>query len=85
MPLNIKNPEVELLAEEVSKLTKESKTQAIKRALEDRKASLLSKGLQLDKEARVMHFLENRLWKNINLKKLKLLTKEEENKLLGYL
>lgn len=84
MALNIKNKEVELLAEEVSKLTKESKTQAIKKALEERKANLLKKGLLLDRKQRIENFLENRLWKNIDFKKVKTLTKKQEEELLGY-
>ena len=84
MALNIKNKEVELLAEEVSKLTKESKTQAIKKALEERKANLLKKGLLLGREERIKNFLENRLWKNIDFKKVKPLTKKQEEELLGF-
>ena len=40
MALNIKNQEVERLAAEVSELTGESKTQAIRKALEERKSRL---------------------------------------------
>ena len=38
MALNIKNPEVERLATEVAQLARETKTEAIRRALEERKA-----------------------------------------------
>jgi antitoxin VapB len=38
MALNIKNPEVERLATEVALLARETKTEAIRRALEERKA-----------------------------------------------
>ena len=40
MALNIKNPEVERLATEVANLARETKTEAIRRALEERKARL---------------------------------------------
>jgi len=40
MALNIKNPEVERLATEVAQLARETKTEAIRRALEERKARL---------------------------------------------
>ncbi|MGD0436304.1 MAG: type II toxin-antitoxin system VapB family antitoxin, partial [Bryobacteraceae bacterium] len=40
MALNIKNIEVERLADEVARLTKETKTEAIRRALVERKARL---------------------------------------------
>ena len=40
MPLNIKNDEVERLAAEVARLTGESKTEAIRRALDERRRRL---------------------------------------------
>ena len=40
MALNIKNAEVERLVEEISRLTGESKTEAVRRALEERKGRL---------------------------------------------
>ena len=40
MALNIKNREVERLATEVAELARETKTEAIRRALEERKARL---------------------------------------------
>ena len=44
MALNIKNPEVVRLAGEVPKLAKETKTEAIRRALEERKERLRLRG-----------------------------------------
>ena len=38
--MNIKNPDVEMLAEAVSAMTGETKTQAIRKALEERKERL---------------------------------------------
>ena len=40
MPLNIKNPEVERLIDEISGLTGETKTDAVRKALEERRARL---------------------------------------------
>ncbi|MFP3883597.1 MAG: type II toxin-antitoxin system VapB family antitoxin [Actinomycetota bacterium] len=40
MPLNIRNPEAERLATEVAELTGETKTEAVRKALEDRLAQL---------------------------------------------
>jgi antitoxin VapB len=40
MPLNIRNPETERLAEEVARLAGETKTEAVTRALRDRLARL---------------------------------------------
>jgi antitoxin VapB len=39
MALNIKNPQVEQLAAEVARLAHETKTEAIRRALEERNSS----------------------------------------------
>ncbi len=43
MALNIKNARVERLATEVAQMARETKTEAIRRALEDRKARLAFK------------------------------------------
>jgi antitoxin VapB len=59
--LNIKNPKVEKLAAEVAKLTGETKTEAIRRALQDRKERLISETArdQMDSWRR---FLETEVW-----------------------
>src|ERR1700686_119913 len=44
MALNIKNPQVEKLAAEVARLAQETKTEAIRRALLERKARLQVRG-----------------------------------------
>ena len=49
MALTIKNPEVERLAAEVARLTGETKTQAIRVALEERRSRL---GSGVDRDAR---------------------------------
>jgi antitoxin VapB len=56
MGLNIKNPEVERLAAEVARLAKESKTEAIRQALADRKQRLLASGKRADKQERLLAF-----------------------------
>jgi antitoxin VapB len=62
MALNIKNPEVERLADEVSKLANESKTEAIRRALEERKARLaVMYGRPRTKEG-LIAFFERTIW-----------------------
>lgn len=53
MALNIKNVEVERLAEEVSKLAHESKTEAIRVALQDRAARLKKNRGRLSREQRI--------------------------------
>src|SRR6266446_5355278 len=55
MALNLKNAEVERLAAEVARLTGESKTEAIRRALDERRRRL--KGID-QRRARVVRLLE---------------------------
>ena len=87
MALNIKNLEVERLAAEISSETWETKTQAIKRALEDRRNRLAGdrrKG-NGDRGERLMRFLELEVWPRIPRKELgRRLTKREHDKILGY-
>ncbi len=60
MGLNIKNLEVERLASEVAALTGESKTEAIRRALLDRKESL-QKTVRLRTEG-IQEWLKQSIW-----------------------
>jgi antitoxin VapB len=85
MALNIKNPEVERLAGEVAQMAKESKTEAIRRALEQRLARLAAgRGRKRSKE-RMIEYLERVVWPNIPKEVLgKRLTKREREKILGY-
>ena len=84
MPLNIKNAEVERLAAEVSRLTGESKTEAIRRALDERRRRLKHKSTDRRRE-RVLDFLERTVWptlpKNARGRRL---TRAEEDEILGY-
>jgi antitoxin VapB len=84
MPLNIKNTEAERLAAEVSRLTGESKTEAIRRALEERRRRLTS-GSTDGRRARVVHFLEKQVWSVIpNAELGRRLSRTEEDAILGY-
>ena len=63
--LTIKNAEVERLATEVARLAGESKTQAIRVALEERRARLSS---GIDPEARkaaLLEFMEREIWSHV--------------------
>ena len=62
MPLNIKNPVVERLADEVAQLTGESKTEAIRKALEERRARLNFRLSGDKREERLRRFLEHEIW-----------------------
>ena len=52
MALNIKDPETERLASEVASMTGESKTRAIRKALEERKERLALPGREPDDRPR---------------------------------
>lgn len=85
MALNIKNSEVERLAAEVAQLANETKTEAIRRALEDRKARLESRETLEEKRKRIMHYMETEVWPNIPPEfRGKTTTKEEREEILGY-
>jgi antitoxin VapB len=84
MPLNIKNPVVEKLAADVARLTGESKTEAIGRALEERKRRLTGAPRQGRRE-RVLRFLEKNVWAGLPKRQLgRRLARAEEDDILGY-
>jgi antitoxin VapB len=62
MALNIKNTQVESLANEVSELTGESKTEAIRRALEERKQRLSFQVVHENRADELRSFLEREVW-----------------------
>jgi len=84
MPLNIKNAAVERLAGDVARLTGESKTEAIRRALDERRRRL--KGLSAERRrARVLRFLEKKVWPTLPAgERGRRLTRAEEDDILGY-
>jgi antitoxin VapB len=83
MALNLKNAEVERLAAEVARLTGESKTEAIRRALEERKRRLRSASND-DRRARLLRFLEKKVWPGLPAGELgRRLTRAEEEGILG--
>lgn len=63
--LTIKNPEVERLAAEVARLTGESKTQAIRVALEERRGRLAAGVDRSAKLAEVTRWLEEEVWPHV--------------------
>lgn len=85
MALNIKNPRVERLAAEVAKLARESKTDAIGRALEERKARLATSVLHRNRQAEFLAFLRREIWPKVPRKhRGRRLTRKEEDAILGY-
>ena len=84
MALNIKNDAVERLAADVARLTGESKTEAIRRALEERRGRLKSASIQT-RLARVVRFLEKKVWPTVPKTQVgRRLTRAEEDEILGY-
>jgi len=62
MALNIKSEQVERLAAEVAQLAGETKTEAIRRALEERKQRLSFHVVNLDRRAELLRFLQEEVW-----------------------
>ena len=62
MALTIKNADVERLAAEVAGITGESKTQAIRVALEERRRRLTSGVDPQARKAELMRFMEEEIW-----------------------
>ena len=85
MALNIKNAEVESLATDVARMAKESKTEAIRKALQERKLRLSVRSTPGARAEQLIKFFETVIWpqtpKNILGKRI---TKREREELLGY-
>lgn len=85
MALNIKDPETERLANEVASMTGESKTRAIRTALEERKERLAFQVHRREKGAELRRFLEDEVWpqlpKSVRGRRL---SRKEEDAILGY-
>ena len=85
MALNIKNSEVERLAAQVSKVTGETKTEAIRKALIDRKGRLSVSAVQGDRRASLIRFLERDVWPLVPRRLLgRRLSRKEHDQILGY-
>jgi antitoxin VapB len=85
MALNIKNPEVERLAAEVASLAKETKTEAIRRALLERKARLSIRRVSLPRKDRLEALLRKRIWPELpeGVRGTRV-SKKERERILGY-
>jgi antitoxin VapB len=83
--LNIKNAEVQRLAAEASRLAGETKTESIRRALEERLARLRLRVVRRDREAEVLRYLEREVWPSVPKRVLgRRLARREEDRILGY-
>ena len=85
MGVNLKNQEVERLAVEVAAMAGETKTEAIRRALEEMKQRLSFQVTNRDRKARLQSVLETEIWPMIPEKLLgKRLTRTDHDRILGY-
>ncbi len=85
MALNIKNPDVEQLAAEVAAMTGETKTEAIRNALKERRERLSYRMVRRDRKTDLLRFLETEIWSAIPKSVLgKKLSRAAEDRILGY-
>lgn len=85
MALNLKNPEVEQLAAEVAELASESKTEAIRKALLERRSRLLESAGGKAKGKNLRELLERNVWPFVPAEhRGKPVSREEEDEILGY-
>jgi antitoxin VapB len=84
MALNIKDPETERLAAEVAALAGESKTRAVKVALQERRARLAVRGGASDRRGDFVRFLETEVWPQVPRTRLgRRTSKRERERILG--
>lgn len=85
MALNIKDPETERLAAEVAAMTGESKTRAVKVALQERRQRLALRVIKRDRRGDLVRFLEQEVWPLVPRGVLgKRTTRKERESVLGY-
>jgi antitoxin VapB len=85
MALNIKNVEVERLAGEVANLAHETKTEAIRRALVERRARLQARAGRPGGRTSLREYMEQNVWPMIPPAELgRVMSREEEDQILGY-
>jgi antitoxin VapB len=65
MALNLKNLDVERLVDEITGITGESKTEAVRRALEERRARLRFRVAERRRVERIQRFLSNEVWPRV--------------------
>jgi antitoxin VapB len=84
MALNIKNDEVEQLVNEVARLAGETKTEAVRQAMLERRRRLIYRSGR-NRRDRVMTLLELDVWPAVPAGELgRRLTEDEEAEILGF-
>jgi antitoxin VapB len=85
MALNIKDPETERLAAEVAAMTGESKTRAVKVALQERRQRLAVRVVRRDRVQELRRFLQQEVWPLVPRRVLgRRVTRREREAILGY-
>ncbi|NNF27875.1 MAG: type II toxin-antitoxin system VapB family antitoxin [Gemmatimonadetes bacterium] len=85
MGLNIKNDEVERLVEEVAGMTGESKTEAVRMALLERRRRLRLDRVEGLRTDRLEDFLAHEIWPRVPADQLgRIPSKAEREEILGY-
>jgi antitoxin VapB len=85
MALNIKDPTVERLATEAARMTGESKTGAIRTALQERVEKLSRRQAVGTRKGRLLRFLEEEAWPAVPKGVLgRRVSKREREAILGY-
>jgi antitoxin VapB len=85
MALNISSGEGECLAAEIARLTGESQTEIIRRALVERRQRLACRVSPADRKARAMRFLAEEVWPRVPADQLgRRRSRDEEAEILGY-
>ncbi len=85
MAMNIKDPQTEALAAEVAAMANETKTQAVRVALQERKERLQARQRQRRRAERIDRFLEEEAWPQIpDSVRGKPISKAEREAILGY-
>lgn len=85
MPLNIKNDEVERLVDELAAHMGETKTEAVRRALEERLHRARAHAFRRQRQADVLAWLRAEVWPLLPPEQRgRPVTREEEDAILGY-
>lgn len=85
MALNLKNPEVERLVAQVADIAGETKTEAVRRALQERLDRLVERRAPVGRAAAVRQFLELEVWPVVpDGERGRRLSHAEEDEILGY-
>ena len=85
MALRIKSPEVEKLVDAIAAMTGESKREAIRQALIERRERLSLQPVRYERGRDFLRYLEKEVWPKAPPDELgRRLSREEEDEILGY-